>query len=531
MRAIISFFIFASFLTTPFVTSAAPEQKITAVLDDEPPDLNSMRSTDQVSNRILGHTNEGLTRYDKNQKIAPGVAEKWTMDKDGKGITFHLRKTAKWSDGKPVTAKDFVFAWRKVVEPATASQYAFFIYPVKNGENINKGKAKPEELGVTAVDDYTLKVVFEKPCAYFLSLVAFTTYFPVREDFYNAQAGRYAADAKNLLFNGPFKLVSWVHGASMRLEKNENYWDKDSIKVSVLDFPYIIHDPKAVFNLFKDKKIDIAGLDSDTLEMATKEKFALNKFAEGSAWYIEFNHRPGRVTGNKALREAIRSVINIPELVRKIIALPGNDPIYTIFPKWLKGVKKPFYQEYPVAATKLDYANAKKLLEQAKKELGQANLPMITLLVDEFPTAKKVGEYFQSTLKKHLGINVMIDVQIFKQRLAKMTAGEFDLVLAGWGPDYDDPMTFADLFTSWNENNRGRYNNPEYDKYIREAQALMEPKKRMDTIAKVQDIVTKEVAVLPIYERGRVYLLNPKVKNVLRMVVGPDPYFGFAHVE
>jgi oligopeptide transport system substrate-binding protein len=505
------------------------ENTVSFALTAEPPDLNGMRATDQVSFFILGHTNEGLLRYNEKQEAVGGVAEKWEVN--DKGATFYLRKDAKWADGVPVTAKDFVFAWRTVVDPKTASQYAFIMYPVKNAEKINQGKAKVETLGVEAKDDYTLKVTFERPCGYFLKLMTFATYYPVREDFYNAQKGRYAADAANILSNGPFKLVSWVHGASMKLEKNENYWNASVVNLKGIDVPYIITDPKARFELFRDKKIDLVGLTSDTLEPAAKAKFDLRKFSDGSVFYAEFNHRPDRVTRNKKLRQAIRYVYDTKELVEKIVALPGNEPIYTLFPSWLKGASKSFREENPVADIKVDIPRAKKLLEEAKAELQVKEIPTLSLLIGDDPNSKKQGEYIQAILEKHLGIKAMIDIQTFKQRLAKMSSGDFDIVLAGWGPDYDDPMTFADLFTSWNENNRGKYANPAYDKAIADALGTMDAKKRMAAMGRAQKIIIEDVVVLPQYERGIVYIQNPKLKGVIRTVIGADPNFIYSKIQ
>ena len=505
------------------------EDTVAFALTAEPPDLNSMRATDTVSGFILGHINEGLLRRNENNEIVGGVAEKWEIN--NKGAKFWLRKNAKWSDGKPVTARDFVFAWRMVVDPNTASQYAFIMYPLKNGEQISQGKAKPETLGVEAVDDYTLKVTFEKPCGYFLKLVSFATYLPVREDFFKAQNGRYGADAKNLLSNGPFKLTSWVHESSLKLEKNEDYWNASAVNLKGIDIPYIIPDPKARFELFRDKKVDLVHLTSDTIGPAAKAKFDLRKFSDGSVFYVELNQRPDRVTRNKKLRQAIRYVYDAKELVEKIIALPGNEPAYTIFPRWLQGVKKSFLEENPVEEVKVDIPKAQKLLQEAKKELKVTEIPQLSILIDDAPGSKKQAEYIHAILEKHLGIKSTIDIQTFKQRLAKMTSGEFDIVLAGWGPDYEDPMTFADLFTSWNENNRGKYSNPEYDKAITEAMGTMDEKKRMAAMARAQKIILDDVGVLPQYERGLVYVQNPRLKGVIRAVVGADPNYIYSKIQ
>jgi len=503
-------------------------QTVTIALGAEPPSLNSMKSTDQVSFFILGHTNEGLLTYNKRNKLVPGVAEKWQID--SKRATFWLRKDARWSDGKPVTAHDFVFAWRNALDPKTASQYAFIMYPLKNAEAINSGQLSPDQLGVKALDDYTLEIQFEKPCGYFLSLTAFGTYYPVREDFYKAQGQRYAADDHNLLFNGPFVLSDWVHGASLKLVKNQNYWNKDKISLNEIDVAYITPDSQALFNLFKDGKIARTGLDSETLNNALKERFKIKKFSDGAVFYMEFNFREERVTSNKNLRKALQLVFDPNELVDKVIAVPGVLAGRSLFPVWLKGVEGKFRDEYPAKVIAVNIEQAKKHLALAKKELGVTELPPIILLSGDSPTASKEAEYFQNMLKTTLGIDLKIDKQNFKQRLAKMTSGDFDMVAAGWGPDFDDPMTFADLFASWNENNRGLYSNKQYDHWVRVAQNSADSTVRMDAMAKLQAIIIDEVAVLPKYESGSVYVQSPQLKGVARRVIGADPSFVYAKV-
>ena len=196
----------------------ATNNTISLILKQEPPQLDSTLATDAVSGMILGHIMEGLLRYDENNALVPGVAERWDIGENG--ATFWIRDSARWSNGDPVTAADFVYAWRKPVDPANASEYAFIMFPIKNAEAINTGKLPKEELGVRAVGEHRLEVTFEQPIAFFDKLVAFATFAPVQEAFYDQAAGRYGADADTLLYNGPFVIARWVHGAHLRLEKN-----------------------------------------------------------------------------------------------------------------------------------------------------------------------------------------------------------------------------------------------------------------------------------------------------------------------
>ena len=503
-------------------------QTITIALTQEPPQLNSMKATDQVSILVLSHVMEGLVRYDRRGNIIPGVAERWLIDDTG--ATFWLRDDALWSDGKPVTAHDFVFAWQNALDPKTASEYAFILYPIKNAERVNTGKLQPSELAVVAIDDATLQITFERPTGYFVKLTAFTTYFPVRRDFWETRGTRYAADAADLLYNGPFVMTQWTHSASLKLVKNQNYWDKANITLNAIHAEYITADSRSRLNLFIDGKIIHTRLDGETYKDALTQRFRIRRFTTGSVFFLEYNHRPERVTRNLNLRRAIQYAFDSNEMVNKVLATPGNLPGESLFPVWINGVNDKFRREYPAQKARYDVQRAREFLEKARQDLGLDEIPPLVLLVSDSPTAAKQAEYMQGMLANKLGIQLKIDIQTFKQRLAKMTAGDFDIVGAGWGPDFDDIMTFGDLFASWNLNNRGRYNNPNYDEQVRVAMNNTEPKTRMDAMGQAQQILFDDAVILPQYEQGVIYLLHPKVKGVVRRVVGADPDYTYARV-
>jgi oligopeptide transport system substrate-binding protein len=507
----------------------AASNTITVFLREEPPQLNSSLSTDQVSGSVLGHVIEGLLRYDENNRLAPAVAERWEVREHG--ATFWLREDARWSDGEPVTAHDFVFGWKTGLDPANASEYAFILYAIKNGEAINKGEMPLESLGVRAIDDHTLEVEFERPLAYFDKLVAFSTYAPIREDFYRATQGAYGADADKLLYNGPFVISSWVHGASLKMDRNPLYWDKDRAKLDAIDFAYITSDANATLNLFKDNKIAYASLQSENLNNAMELRWQIDRFMDGSVFYIEFNHREGRPTANHHLRKALQLATDSAELVYKVTKLPGYLPGESLFPVWLKGVDGFLREEYPANYPTMDVEKARWHLAKAKEELGIDEFPPLVLLSGDNPISSIQSEYYQQVFKKHLGLDIKIDKQIFKQRLAKMLSGDFDMVLAGWGPDYDDPLTFGDLFASWNLNNRGQYRNPELDKWVRVAQNEQDVQARMDAFGEIQRILIDDAVILPNYERGVTYVTHPQLKGMVRRAVGADPDFSNAWIE
>ncbi|MCB1614632.1 MAG: peptide ABC transporter substrate-binding protein [Pseudomonadales bacterium] len=502
---------------------------ISIALSTEPPDLNSMTSTDQISFFVLEHINEGLLTYDSEGKLAPGIAEHWAFD--GTTVRLQLRHDALWSDGQPVTAHDFIFAWRTLLEPETASRYAFILFPIKNAQKINEGTLPAEALAVKAIDDYALSIELATPTPWFLSLLTFASYFPIREDFYTRQQGRYAADAENLLFNGPFTLDNWVHGASLTLSKNPRYWNSKNIHLDKITVSHITQDSQARFNMFRDNEIALTELDSETLESALQLRLLIKTFQTGALAYLEFNHRPGKPTANLNLRKAIQHVFDPDEVTYKVAGVPGNIPAWSLFPRWLKGVERPFWQEYPVKKPAIDPSTAIQYLELAKQELGLEEIPPLSYLVTDQPGTVKQAEYFQNLMKRKLGLDIVIDKQTFKQRLAKMASGDFDIVSAGWGPDYNDHSTFSDLFVSDNENNHGLYKNAEYDQLILESRHQQDSEKRMQLFARAQDILVEDVALLPRMESGMTYVQNKQLKGVVRRIFGGDPSFRFAWIE
>lgn len=503
-------------------------QRIRIALKSEPPNLSSVQATDVISSFVLNHIMEGLLQYDARNELIAGVAEHWQLRADG--ATFWLRRNARWSDGKPVTAHDFVFAWQQVVLPASASQYAFALFPIKNAERINRGEMPVSELGAHALDDYQLDVQFERPCPYFLGLTAFATYYPLRADFYRARGERYAADADDLLFNGPFILTRWDHGARLTLQKNSHYWNAAQVRLQEIDIPYVTGDAGAVFNLFQEGSIALAQLDAATLQEAVARSAPMQLFQTGGNYFLEFNLRLERMTANVHLRRAMQAIFAPEQLVNKVVGLPGNLPATSLFPRTVKGLNGLFRDEFPPPPAPRGMAIARSELALAKQQLQIREWPPLILLAGVSAGAKKQAEYFQQLLQKGLGIPVRIDNQIFKQTLEKMTRGDFDIAMAGWVPDFDDAITFGDLMASWNENNRGRYSNPQYDALVRAANATGEQALRMPLFAQMQKILIDDVPVLPTYESAEMYAIDPRLRGVGRVHFGGDLDFRRAYL-
>jgi len=376
---------------------------------------------------------------------------------------------------------------------------------------------------VHAIGDRVLEVEFERPCPYFLGLTAFKTFDPVPEDFYRAHRGRYGATPADILSNGPFVLTHWDHESSLTLERNPLYWDAKSIRLDRIEIPYITNDSNARLNLFRDGSVDfIEAIGRDETKRAQFERLPMKSFAEGSLWYLLYNHRPGRPTANDHLRRAIQLAYDPREFLSSVIGIPGTRPARGIVPSWTSGVGDTFRKEHPLPPVLPDLQEARRELELARADLG-GRIPPLSWFTFEGAGAQREAEYFQYVLKTRLGLEVVIDKQIFKQVLAKETAGDFDIAVAGWVPDYADPMTFVDLYTSWNQNNYGAYRNARYDSLVRDAQLTADPKARMDALAAAEEIALHDLVVLPLYEAAMVYLQSPRVEGIVRRRIGPDP--------
>lgn len=525
MRIVLFFSLWATVLSALADGAINTEQRrISLAMGAEPPSLFSARTTDAESMFVLAHIMEGLLQFGENNLLLPGVAQSWQMDEYG--AVFTLRKNAKWLDGKAVTAHDFVFAWRTVLAPETAAPYGPLLYPIKNAKAIQAGELPPEALGVSAVDDYTLQVEFSGPTPYFLNLMPFATFLPLREDFYVANKQRYAAESNLLMTNGAFRLDEWVHGARLRMNKNEQYWGSEDIFLEGIDVPYITSDPSALMNLFRNQQIAYTRITGDTYNLAVSSGQALQTFADGFLYYLAFNHRPGRATAERVLREAIASVIDSRQIVNQVLASPSNKALYSQFPSAVKAEGGRLNDLYPTPVSLPNLDKARQLISQAKQAFG-GEIPPLTLLISDSATAIKLAEHLQFVLKYGLGLQVYLDKQTFKQRLAKSAAGEFDLVLTNWGPDFDDALTYADLFASWNSNNRGAYHSADYDDALAQLQTQIDPQLRSQAMQRLRDIIKRDAAIVPLYESGSIYLSHPGLRLLHRSAFGGDPNLRF----
>lgn len=337
-------------------------------LSSEPPQLDPQLSQDATSFQIQNAVFEGLIRMDKDNKPTPGMAKDWKVSDDGMKWTFNIRDDAKWSNGDPVTAHDFEYAWKRALDPETASPYSYILYPIKNAESYNtNGGATADEVGVKAVDDKTLEVELELPTPYFDTLTAFNTYMPCNEKFFKKQGGKYAAEAKNLIYNGPWVIDEWNHESKIVLKKNPNYWNKDAINIDTVNY-VMIKDSNTSLNMFKTGELDITGVRGDQRESVKSEGHEIYNFSDGSSWYLQFNTN-NEVLKNAKIRKALTYALERENYVKNILRNDSKVALGYV-PPVMPGKSGFFRDEVGDLFQDAQIEEAKKLLIEGIKELG-----------------------------------------------------------------------------------------------------------------------------------------------------------------
>ena len=495
---------------------------ITISLQTEPPNLDSTLSEDTTSGFILGMINEGLVRIGRKGEIVPAVARKWQLGE--REAIFWLRKNARWSDGTPIVAGDFVYSWRRLVDPKTAaSGSTFFAYVLDNAEAILAGIKPVTSLGVEAIDDHTLRVKLSRPVPYLLTILTGTAYFPLRQSFVEAQQGRFGADAEHLMSNGPFQLDTWVHSASLKLIRNHHYWNDRSIRLDAVDVGYITSDVRSLLNVYRSNELALLRLNEEILDDAADAGFRIKRAPTNCLAWLIMNMQPGKTTSNLKLRQAIRLAFDRDSYVNTIVGLPGTRKIDSVFTRRIKGVNDSFQKEYPAPIIEFNIERARALLVQAKLEMGVEEIPPIVLLANE--TRQIEAEFIQAQLGSALGLDIKVDKQTFKQAIAKMNAGSFDIARAGFcGGALQDPVFFAGIFVSNGTFNNGGYSNPDYDRLMALTHSTADPVKRMDAFGQMQQVLFEDVPIIPTHESSYVYLEDDRLKGLTRY-----PVVNFSH--
>lgn len=498
----------------------------------ELPTMDLSQATDTVSFTALNNTMEGLYRIGKNSKIEPGIAKKTEVSDDGLTYTFILRKDAKWSNGDPVTAKDFVYSWQRTVDPKTGSQYAYLFDGVANVNDIMNGKKPVTDLGIKAEGDYKLVVTLDKEVPYFKLLLGFPTFFPQNEKAVEKYGSKYGTASKYMVYNGPFKLTGWTGtNLSWTLAKNNAYWDKKAVKLSKINYK-VNKTASTSYNLYQSGKLDATGLSAEQAKQLKGSKEYVSR-PQASTFYFEYNQTK-KAFKNKKIRQAISMVINRKQFVDKVLG-DGSIPAKGLVPEGLSSYDGTDFATAAYEKTGVEYnvEEAKKLWKEGMAEEGLTSLD-ITLLSDDTDGAKKSTEFVQSAIESNLeGANVTAANVPFKTRLDRSQKGDFDVVISAWGADFADPISFLDMFTTNNSYNHGKWSNAEYDALVNASKTTdaVDPAKRWDDLVKAEKILMEDQGVSPLYQSTQAWVVKSKVKGVIYNSSGANYNFKEAYVK
>ncbi|MGS4093518.1 peptide ABC transporter substrate-binding protein [Staphylococcus pseudintermedius] len=494
--------------------------------------LDTAKVTDSVSFDKFNQVYEGLYTLDGHDNAQPGVAKgQPKISDDGKTWTIELRKNAKWSNGDPVTAHDFVFAWRRVLDPDTASEYAYIMYDLKNAEQINTGKKKPSELGVKALDDYTLQFELEKPIPYYKEMLAFGTFLPQNEKVVKKFGDRYGTTAEKAVYNGPFKVKQWAVEDKILLVKNDKYWDKDVVKLDKINYK-VLKDGQAGASLYDTESVDDTIISSEQVDKY-KGTPALQKRLLAATFYLKLNQDAVPALKNKDMRLALAKAVDKQAYVDAVLN-NGSAPSDGFTSKeTAKAPDGKDYAEQIKSSLKYNPDEARANYEKAKKALGQSEFTF-KMNTDDTPANKISAEFIKAQIEKNLpGVTIKIQQLPFKQRIAREQSGKYEISISGWGPDYPDAMTFLNIMTTGNSSNNTGWSNKEYDQKIKDANGplLSDVKKRNQTLVEAEELLLAEAPIAPIYQKGEAHLTNPQVKNLQYHNIGGDTSLKYAYID
>ena len=434
---------------------ATGSKVLNVMVEVEVASLDPQLATDGTSFEVIADYTDGLMQMDAEGAAVPAIAETYEVSEDGCTYTFHLRQDAVWSNGDPVTANDFVFACQRAADPATASEYSYMmsdIGQIKNAAEIIAGEMDKSELGVTAVDDYTLQVELNVPVPYFLSLMYFPTFYPVNQAFYESLAeGTFGTSPETVLSNGAFILDSYEPAAlSFSLVKNPDYYDADSIQLDGLNYQ-VIKDSQQAFMSYQNGDLDIVKLSGDQVDQVQGDP-ELSVQGAGYLWYLTLNMAEVPALANQNMRLALTHAIDRGAIVEDVVK-DGSLATYTaVPPQFATG---PDGSDFSAGQTLFsdvcsdDPAKAAEHFEQAKAELGTDTFTF-DLLVEDTTESQNVAAVIQEQIQTNLpGVTVSITVEPKKQRVEDIQDGNYEVCLTRWGLDYADPMTYPAMCSLW----------------------------------------------------------------------------------
>lgn len=511
---------------TPADTGKTSNDTITVYDSNEIRTLVQWAASDSNSFTILNNVSEGLYRLNAKHEPEPALAESYKVSDDKLTYTFTLKKDLKWSNGTALTAKDFVYSWLKQMSVDATNGYSFIMTDyIVNGAEYLENKASAADVGVKAIDDNTFEVKLKQPTPYFVRLTVLPMFFPLNEEFVKAQGDQYGMKAENMIYCGPYVLASYDPASGSTLKKNDGYWDAANVKVPNVNVR-IIKDQSTALNAYKAGELSRVTLaSSDVPAMKSNPEFSST--SEFRTTYLQYNLKD-KALSNKNIRLALGYAIDRDTLTNTILG-DGSASATGLIANSMYGDGTKSFRELNGNVTVFDAAKAKEYWDKGVAELGSA--PSLTLLTADDSATKIVATYVQDQFKKNLGIDVTIDSKTSKARNQAMDDNNFQMAITAWGADYDDAMTYLDLWTNGTPY-RGNYMNDKYNALIADAKKQTDDAKRLqDMLDAEKTLLNEDAVVSPLFYRGFAYLTKPNVENLVTHPFGTPIEFKYASLK
>lgn len=489
-------------------------------------------TTDSTSFQALLNTQEGLYRLDKKQKPQLALAKSAKVTDGGKTYTFVLRN-AKWSNGQAITANDFVYSYRRTLNPKTKSSMAFYLYQIVNAEAINAGKKPVSSLGVKALSKNKLQIKLVRPVSYFKLLLAFPLFFPENQQFIEKVGSKYGTAAKYTISSGPFKLTKWTgSNKQFTLVKNQNYWDKKNVKLDKVN-ETISETSSTAYNLYQAGKLDETYLTGEQVK-ANKGKSTFYDRPASAIQRLELNRKKVKAFNNFNIRRALSLAIDRESLAKVlsdgsvaakgfVLSGMGNNPT----------TGEAFYKEaYVKEAVSYNLKEAKKYLAKGYKELGIKSLNL-NLTVSDTDSAKQVGEFLQSKLGELPGVKITVTTLPYTTLISRQSAGNYQLTIKNWQAILGDPINFLDVFEKDSSYNTSGFASSKYDQLLNEAENVYgnKPVQRWKRLVAAEKLLMNEQATIPLIQTAKPQLVQSYVKNVSYNPLGIPYDFKLVYIK
>ena len=482
---------------------------------EEPTSFDPSIGFDAVSWTALNNIMEGLTRLDESSQPVEATAESVDISEDGLTYTFKIREDANWSNGDPVKASDFVFAWRHMLDPETASPAAFLGYFIEGAEAFNMGEGSAEDIQAVAEDDKTLVVTLNAPTEAFLNIITNPSFFPINEAV-ATENPEWHTEAESFVGNGPFKLASWNHDENFTFEKNEEYWDAESVKLDGVEWE-MVNDENTEYQMYESGDLDVSDVPAELSEQLMDSP-DLTVLDQAGTYFYRYNVE-AEPFNNKKVRQALAFAVNQDDIVQ-YVTKNGEKPAYGFTSYGFEGPDGKDFRDAAGDLVKFDAEKAKQLLEEGMAEEGWETLPEITITYSTSPIHQIIAETLQDQFKQTLDIDVQLQNVESSVFAADQKEFKYQLSRSSFLHDYADPVNALESFITDSSMNRTQWSNAEFDQLIADAKTETDSQARWDMLIEAEKILMDEMPIFPIHFYNQVQLEKEGIEGILRHPVG-----------